>query len=62
MPFRNLNDMEEHDGTNQKIDFGGPYEIRVMLNGDDLYRGEVGKAHTLYVSMIPKGKDVEDPE
>jgi hypothetical protein len=56
MPFRDLNNMETHDGTNQKISFGGPYELRVMLNGEDLYRGEVGKAHDLHISYVPTGE------
>lgn len=55
MPFRDLNTPEKHDGTNQKISFGGPYDLRVMLNGKDLYRGEVEKHHDLYIMYAPTG-------
>lgn len=60
MPFHYLNDMEQHDGTNLRYDFGGPYYIRLMLNGTELYRGQVGKDYTLYLSLVPKGEDEDD--
>lgn len=56
MTFRDLNNPNQHDGINQKISFGGPYEIRVMLNGETLYRGEVGMNHELHVSYCPTGE------
>ena len=59
MPIRDLNESESHDGTHQKIDFGGPYHLRVMLNGEDLYRGEVGKHHDLYIAFEPLGETNE---
>jgi len=55
-PIRDMNDMGSHDGTNQQINFGGPYDLRVMLNGDDLGRVEVKKGDTLYVSYAPTGE------
>lgn len=59
MTFRDLNNSESHDGTHQKIDFGGPYELRVMLNGEDLFRGEVGKSHDLHIAYEPIGETGE---
>jgi hypothetical protein len=61
-PIRNLNEMEQHDGNNQEINFGGPHELVVMLNGEELYRGEVGKAHSLHIHTAPKGEGVDDGE
>lgn len=55
MPMRNLNDMAQHDGTQQKLSFGGPYHLYISLNGETLYRGEVSKSHDLYVAFEPLG-------
>lgn len=61
MPFRNLNEPETHDGTNHKLSFGGPYHLYVSLNGETLYRGEIGKGDELRISMTPMG-ETEDAE
>jgi len=55
MPMRNLNTPNTHDGTQQRVSFGGPYHLRISLNGEELYRGEVSKSHDLYVSFEPMG-------
>lgn len=59
MPFRDLNEMDKHDGTNQRIDFGGPFDLVVNLNGTELYRGQVTKADSLYLSYAPRGEAPE---
>lgn len=56
MPFRDLNQMENHDGTNHRVSFGGSFDVYLSLNGDELYRGEVMKGDELYLTLTPKGE------
>lgn len=56
MPIYNLNTPGQHDGTNTKVTFGGPYRIYVGLNGQTLERREVKKGDDLHISIEPVGE------
>jgi hypothetical protein len=54
--FRDLNDPDKHDGTQQKLNFGGPYHVYISYNGEVLMTQEVGKGDELNISYAPRGK------
>lgn len=59
MPIRNLNDPDQHDGTNLEFDFGGPYHLYVGLTGETVIQEEVGKGDRLYIALTPLGETEE---
>lgn len=56
MTFRNMNEPDQHDGTRHEWNFGGPFEVVIRVNGEQVYAGEPRKGDRLMAHFKPKGE------